>query len=79
MYTPRRDSQISDAPADFVQRMLTAIVGFEISIAEHKGKWKLSQNRSAEDRKGVIEGLKSQSHAVATEMLNWMEGDDGAA
>jgi len=71
--------QISDAPADFVERMLSAIVGFEISIAELKGKWKLSQNRSAEDRRGVIEGLKSQPDAVATEMLNWMEGDDGAA
>lgn len=48
---------VDDAPETFVQTMLGAIVGVEIDIAAITGKWKLSQNRSAEDRAGVIAGL----------------------
>lgn len=71
--------QVSDAPTDFVERMLSAIIGFEILISDLKGKWKLSQNRSKEDRLGVIAGLKNQSSASAAEMLRWMGDEDGGA
>jgi transcriptional regulator len=54
----RRDPwSVSDAPEAYVERMLGAIVGVEIEIARLEGKWKMSQNRSAEDVDGVIEGL----------------------
>jgi transcriptional regulator len=69
--------RVSDAPEDFVERMLSAIVGFEIRIADLKGMWKLSQNRSAEDRLGVIAGLKSQSNAAAADMLDWKRNTPG--
>jgi transcriptional regulator len=71
--------RVSDAPAGFIDRMLSAIVGFEIQISELKGKWKLSQNRAEADRRGVIEGLKSQNSSVAAEMAIWMESEGGAA
>jgi transcriptional regulator len=48
---------VSDAPADFVQGMLKGIVGFELTITRLQGKWKMSQNRPAADRTGVVEGL----------------------
>jgi transcriptional regulator len=48
---------VSDAPADFVETMLGAIVGIEIALTSLVGKWKVSQNRSAADRVGVAEGL----------------------
>ena len=48
---------VSDAPADFTQGMLKGIVGFAIPIARLEGKWKMSQNRPAEDRAGVVAGL----------------------
>jgi transcriptional regulator len=64
--------QITDAPADFVERMLGSIVGFEISIASVTGKWKLSQNRSAEDRAGVVQGLEAESAVQAAEVVQWM-------
>ena len=38
--------------------MLRAIVGFEIEITELVGKFKASQNRSAEDRSGVRQALR---------------------
>jgi transcriptional regulator len=50
--------QVTDAPADFVDKMLGAIVGLEIPIARLVGKWKMSQNRPAADRPGIVSGLR---------------------
>jgi transcriptional regulator len=41
-------------PPDFLQTQLAAIVGFEIAVERWEGKVKLNQNRSVEDRAGVI-------------------------
>ena len=49
--------QVADAPAAYIERMLGAIVGFEIVVERLEGKFKASQNRSAEDRAGVAAGL----------------------
>jgi transcriptional regulator len=49
--------KVADAPAEFIDAMLKAIVGVEIPIRRLEGKWKASQNRNAEDREGVLEGL----------------------
>jgi transcriptional regulator len=48
---------VSDAPADFIKSQLKGIVGLELKIKRLEGKWKVSQNRTEEERKGVIEGL----------------------
>jgi transcriptional regulator len=48
---------VADAPEDYVQQMLRAIVGIEIAVTRLQGKFKLSQNRSAADRAGVAAGL----------------------
>ena len=48
---------VSDAPDDYVQPMLRAIVGIQIPVDRLVGKWKVSQNRSAADRQGVAQGL----------------------
>jgi transcriptional regulator len=48
---------VSDAPDDFVQQMLRAIVGIELPVDSLIGKWKVSQNRSAADRDGTAAGL----------------------
>jgi transcriptional regulator len=37
--------------------MLKAIVGFKLRITKLEGKWKMSQNRPAQDVAGVLEGL----------------------
>ncbi len=49
---------VTDAPADFIDGMLKGIVGFVLPIARLEGKWKMSQNRPAEDRAGVVDGLE---------------------
>jgi transcriptional regulator len=53
--------RVSDAPRVYVQGMLRAIVGFEIPLSSLTGKWKMSQNRSIEDRDGVAAGLARES------------------
>ena len=49
--------KVSDAPEDFIKSQLKGIVGLELKIQRLEGKWKVSQNRTEEERKGVIEGL----------------------
>ncbi len=53
--------QVDDAPAEYIEGALKAIVGFELEIERLEGQWKLSQNRSAEDRQGVRRGLAEES------------------
>ena len=49
--------KVSDAPPDYVASQLKAIVGVEIEITSFRGKWKMSQNKTAEDAQGVAAGL----------------------
>jgi len=53
--------QVADAPGDYIDGMLKAIVGFALPIQRLEGKRKLSQNRSAEDIAGVREGLAASA------------------
>lgn len=48
-----------DAPADYLQQMMRAVVGIEIGGLTLVGKWKTSQNRSADDRAGVAAALRA--------------------
>jgi len=57
---------VSDAPADYVQTMLRAIVGIELELTALSGKWKVTQNRSAPDRAGVVTGLEAVGGDAAT-------------
>ncbi len=49
--------KVSDAPKDFIKSQLNGIVGLELPIQRLQGKWKVSQNRTESERKGVVEGL----------------------
>ena len=49
--------KMSDAAAPYLQKMLGAIVGLEISVQRLEGKFKLSQNKQAADRVALAETL----------------------
>lgn len=51
---------VNDAPEDYLAAQVKAIVGIEIPIARIEGKWKMSQNRDAADRRGVVAGLRDE-------------------
>jgi transcriptional regulator len=56
---------VDDAPAPFIAGQMKGIVGLEIPIDRIEGKWKMSQNRPAVDRAGVIAGFRAQGEAGA--------------
>jgi transcriptional regulator len=60
---------VTDAPADFIDGMLKGIVGFAMPIARLEGKWKMSQNRPAEDRAGVISGLEAEQRPEVADLI----------
>jgi len=60
--------KVSDAPPAYIDSMLRAIVGIEIPITKLVGKWKVSQNRSNADRRGVVEGLIARGDEASVEM-----------
>lgn len=59
---PRSEPWVNRLPADFLQKLYAGIVAFEINITRLEGKFKLSQNRPAADRAGVIRELGGSSH-----------------
>lgn len=54
---------VSDAPPDFIDGQLRAIVGVELAISTVEAKEKLSQNRDAGDRAGALDGLRHEPGA----------------
>ncbi len=56
---------VSDAPESYLAAQLKGIVGLEIAITRLEGKWKVSQNRPAVDRAGVVAGLRGSGGDAA--------------
>lgn len=65
--------QLADAPEDYLQKMLKAIVGIELEITRWEGKWKLSQNKANPEYQGVIEGLAATQAADAMALASIMQ------
>jgi transcriptional regulator len=55
-----------------LEKMLGAIVGFRMVVERIDAKFKLSQNRSNEDRAGVIAGLEGRGTAEPASLAAWM-------
>ena len=66
--------QVDDAPSDYIEQMLRAIVGIEVEVLRVQAKWKVSQNRSAADRAGVAAGLDSTAGDDAAAMAALVRG-----
>jgi transcriptional regulator len=65
--------QVSDAPAVYIDSQLKAIVGVELPILRLEGKQKFNQNRPAEDRAGVVSGLRALGEERKTKVAEFME------
>lgn len=62
--------KVTDAPDAFIEKQLQAIVGIELPIRRIDGKWKVSQNRPAADREGVVAGLHGAGDDQAMQMAD---------
>jgi transcriptional regulator len=53
----QRGWQVEDAPREFIDKVVRTTVGIEIAIERLEGKFKMSQNRSPEDRARVLAAM----------------------
>jgi transcriptional regulator len=70
-YNKQSTTIYDNLPADYTQRMMKAIVAFEIEVIEMDNVFKLSQDRDAKSYHNIIEKLKKQGdngQAIADEM-----------
>ena len=72
--TYQSDWKLDDAPEEYVQMMLKAIVGIEIEIHSLIGKFKLSQNRPPEDYAAVVDTLEKSPQEMLQAMRQLMHG-----
>ena len=74
----QRPWAVTDAPDDYIATMLRAIVCIEIPLTALVGKYKLSQNRSAADRAGLVAALQADQAPAAHGLAQWMQTPPGA-
>jgi transcriptional regulator len=65
---------LSDAPADYIDKLVGQIGGLRLEVTRLEGKWKLGQNRSDADRAGLRDGLLAEDHPDATALARLMGG-----
>jgi transcriptional regulator len=72
--SPRPQPWSMDSPdSEFIDKLLSAIVGFEIDIERLEGKWKLNQNHPPERREKVICGLRETARHDEMQIADWMD------
>ncbi|MNY41797.1 hypothetical protein D3C86_1766360 [compost metagenome] len=60
---------MADAPRDYLEARVQAVVGIEIEIDQLVGKFKLSQNKEAADRQGAIDALQAKGQTALAETM----------
>jgi transcriptional regulator len=60
--------RVADAPAEFTEKLLSAIVGIELVISRLEGKWKASQNQPAANQASAAAVLQAQGNETAAQM-----------
>jgi len=66
-----RPWKMTDSSPEYIDQMLSAIVGIEIEVTRMVGKWKLSQNKEARDRINAAEELRKRGEqAMSGAMLD---------
>jgi transcriptional regulator len=68
--------KIGDAPPAYIASIAKGIVGLEMTIERLEGKWKVSQNRSEQDRNGVAKGLAELNTKESLQMKALVEKPD---
>ncbi len=61
--------RVEDAPADYLEMRLRAIVGIEVRIDSIEASEKLSQNKSEADATGVVTGFAADGNTVLSELV----------
>jgi transcriptional regulator len=67
-----RPWEVTDAPSEYVDAQLRAIVGVELTVTSVEAKQKLSQNRSEADQAGTVAGLRGEPGPGPAEIADLM-------
>ncbi len=62
--------RVSDAPEDFTEKLIEAVIGIEMVITRLSGKWKVSQNQPPQNQASVIQGLNASGQSEAISMAS---------
>lgn len=60
---------VADAPANFTERLITQVIGIEISVTRLQGKWKVSQNQPPENQSSVIKALRESGQPAMASLV----------
>lgn len=60
-------------PDSYKEKLLEHIEGFRMEIKKIEGKFKLGQNRSVDDRNGMINGLRNQNNDEAQVLADFIQ------
>ena len=66
--------KMSDAPADYLEAMVQAVVGIEITLTRLEGKAKLSQNKDQQDQSGAIAALQAKGQHDLAQVMQQANG-----
>jgi transcriptional regulator len=67
--------KMTESSPEYIDQMLSSIVGLEIEIKSMVGKWKLSQNKEERDRINAAEELRKRGkEAMSAAMLSTLNG-----
>ena len=66
--------KMSDAPADYLEAMVQAVVGIEITLTRLEGKAKLSQNKDRRDQQGAIDKINSTGNRTLASVMSKVNG-----
>ena len=64
-----RPWKMSDSAPDYIDQLLTMIVGLEVEITRMVGKWKLSQNKEERDRVNAAAELRKRGQQEISEAM----------
>jgi transcriptional regulator len=67
-----KPSRMEDLAADFYEKLAGAIVAFEMPIDRIEGQFKLGQNRSQDDRRGMLRGLDAEGSPDADALAEFI-------
>ena len=68
--------QVSDAPDDYIAKLSRAIVGFKLTIEDITHVRKLSQNKSQDDKQGVLKSFENSSNPSEYVLVHEMKKED---
>ena len=69
---------VDDAPREYTDTMIRALVGISMPIVDLSGKWKVSQNQPAVNQASLLQSLRAEGTADADAMAGLLEAATGA-